>query len=191
MGIEALSYKTAVPQANLLINHIRAVRTIPGLEGAYAILVVESNLANEAMHHQLYVRAAGLANVVVMCEDTQDRPGVRLTNPIKRTMAIQLNEALRQDRIAFYHSLVSINGKREPAAMRQELISQVANFKRVVEPAAKVHQEPKEFYTGKAGGGKDDLVIALMWNLYAKNLFYSKPERYAKYFDPDNEFVPR
>lgn len=189
MGVDALSYKTAVPQASLLINHIRAVRCIPGLEGAYAVLVVESNLANEAMHHQMYVHQSGLSNVVVMCEDTQQRPGVRLTNPIKRTMAIQLNSALQQARIGFYKHLVSVNGKRSPEALKKELINQIANFKRVVEPPAKVHQEPKEMYTGKSGGGKDDLVIALMWNIYAKDIFYSRPEKYSKYYDQDNEFI--
>jgi len=173
----------------LLINHIRAVRGIPGLEGAYAVLIVESNLGNEAMHHQLYLRQSGLANVVVMREDTRDRPGFRTTNDSKRTMAIQLNEALRQDRIGFFKNLVSINAKRGHVEMKKELISQVANFKRVVEPPVKVHQEPKERYTGKSGGGKDDLVMALMQNIYAKNVFYSRPEKYEKYYDDDNAFV--
>ncbi len=151
-------------------------------------MIVESNLANEAMHHQLYVRASGLANVVVLCEDTRERPGFRTTNATKRTMAIQLNEALRQNRIGFYQHLISINGKRDPVAMKRELINQVANFKRVVEPPDKIHQEPKEMYTGKGGGGKDDLVIALMQNIYAKNVFYARPEKYQRYYDPDNEF---
>lgn len=188
MGVEATSYKTATPQATLLINHIIAVRTIPGLEGAFAIIVVESNLGNEAMHHQMYIERSKLANVVVMLEDTMDRPGFRTTNASKRTMVIQLNEALRQERLGFYKNMISINGKRDAADMKKELIGQVANFKRVVEPPVKTHQEPVERFTGKSGGGKDDLVIALMQNIYAKTRFYSKPETYAKYYDKDNEY---
>lgn len=184
-----MAYKTAIPHAGLLINHIKTVRTIPGLEGAYAVLVVESNLGNEAMHHQAYIRQHRLANVIVMCEDTQNRAGLRTTHDTKRTMTVQLNEALRNNNIHFYKHMVSINGKRDAAAMKREIINQIANFKRVVEPPTKPHQEPKERYTGKSGGGRDDLVMSLMQGIYAKTLFYSRPEKYEKYFDPDNDIA--
>lgn len=189
LGVEALTYKTAIPQASLLINHIKAVRSIPGLEASYAVLVVEANLGNEAMHHQMYISQHRLANVIIMHEDTQDRAGLRTTHDSKRTMVVQLNEAIRNSNIHFFKRMVSINGKRDAAAMKRELINQIANFKRVVEPPTKPHQEPKERYTGKSGGGRDDLVMSLMQSLYAKALFYSRPEKYQKYFDSDNDIA--
>lgn len=183
LGAEAVTYKAAVPQADYLINHIIAIRSIPGLESSYAVVVVESNLGNEAMHHQFYLNQSGVSKIVVMNEDTHDRPGFRTTNASKRSMVIQLNEALRGNRINFYDKFISISGNRTPEAVRKEILSQVANFKRVVEPPLKVHQEAKERYSGKSGGGKDDLVLALMQNLYAKSVFYAKEERYGDYFD--------
>jgi hypothetical protein len=184
VGAEAFSYRTAIPQAQLLINHIKAVRDLPGLESAFIMLSVESNLGNEAMHHQAYVASAGLTKVVVMNED-RDRAGVRTTNDMKRTMVIIMNDAISHLRLCFYKDLVAINGKRDGKMMRKMVQQQVTSFHRIVEPALKPHQMPKEIYNGKMGGGKDDLLMALMLGLYMKNVAASKPEKYGHILNPE------
>jgi|SRR6056297_2867682 len=183
MGAESLTYRTAVPQVSLLTNHIRALRTVPGLESSYTVVVVESNLGNEAMHHQMYLTNSGLRKIVIMNEDTGEKPGFRATNATKRTMAILLNEMLNQKKMYFYENMVCINGKYTANQIKKKILDQVANYKRVVEPPKHTHQAPKERYTGKSGGSPDDLAIALQQCLIAKAVFYSKPEKYGTYHD--------
>jgi hypothetical protein len=149
------------------------------------VLAVESNLANEATHHQFHIANGRLANVVVMNEDTHDRAGMRTYNNTKRTMVIQLNEYMVNERIRFFHNFVSVNGKKPPSEVKQELINQVANFKRIIEPSTKLGVEPKERYTGKMGGMRDDLIIGLMQAIMAKCLFYATSEKYGQYYDVD------
>ena len=178
MGAEAFSYRTALPQAELLINHIKAVRNIPGLEAAHVMLSVEANLGFEAMHHQAYIASSGLTKVIVMNED-QERAGVRTTNDMKRTMVIIMNDALSHLRLHFYKDMVAINGKNDSKKMVEMIIKQVISFHRIVQPPLKLHQEPKEIYNGKMGGGKDDLLMALMLGLYMYGVAASKPEKYG------------
>ncbi len=147
------------------------------------MLSVESNLGNEAMHHQAYVVSAGISRVVVMTED-HDRAGVRTTNNMKRTMVIIMNDALAHLRLFFYKNMVAVNGKRDAKAMVKLLQQQVTSFHRIVEPPLKSHQVPKEIYNGKVGGGKDDLLMALMLGLYMLNVAMSKPEKYGHITHP-------
>ena len=178
MGAEAFAYRTAIPHSDLLINHIKAVRNLPGLESAYVMLSVESNLGNEAMHHHAYISSSGLTKVVVMNED-KDRDGVRTTHDMKRTMVIILNDALTHLRLHFYKDMVSVNDRHDSNAMVKKIIQQVTGFHRIVIPPVKPHQEPKERYDGTMGGGRDDLIMALMLGLYMKGVAASKPEKYG------------
>lgn len=130
------------------------------------------------MHHQAYVVSSGLTKVVVMNED-KERAGVRTTNDMKRTMVIILNDALTHLRIHFYKDMVTVAGKYTTQEMVKKIIQQVSGFHRIVEPPLKLHQQPKEIYNGKMGGGKDDLIMALMLGMYMKNVAVSKPEKYG------------
>ena len=142
------------------------------------MLSVESNLGNEAMHHQAYITSSGLVKVIVMNEDN-NRAGVRTTHDMKRTMVIIMNDAMTHLRLHFYKDMISVNGKHDSKDMIKKIIQQVMNFHRIVEPPVKLHQEPKEIYNGKMGGGKDALLMALMLGLYMKNVAASKPEKYS------------
>lgn len=159
---------------------------VKGLESCYVVAIIEANLGNEAMHHEAYLLNSGLRKIVTMNEDTGERAGFRTTNNTKRTMAMLLNEMLRQKKLHFYEKFVCVNGKFNPQQMKKRIVEQVANYKRVIEPPKHTHQEPKERYTGKSGGAADDLAIALQQAIIAKAVFYSRPDKYRKYYDQDN-----
>ncbi len=171
----------ALHQQVLLVDHINAIREIPGFEGCTIGLIVESNLGNEAEYQDLACRLAHLERIVVMNEDTShERLGIRTTATLKRSMAFMTGLLLMHGKIKFHRHLFSVNGRQSALQLRQQLLGQFLNYKRIVKPAQDEWDTSKETFTGKKGGNKDDILIALQLGIYMKEVAYAKPEKYQR-----------
>ena len=171
-----------LPQLELLIEHIKAVRLrIPGLRGATAFVMVESNLGNEAYHHKNYLRAHKVRNVVIMEED-RGRVGFRTDNRMKQTMAMATGELLRRGQIRFNENMVVCDPKNTATSLAEKLVSQLRSFMRIVVKPNKPYHQPKVYFHGKFGSNKDDLSMCTMLNVEAEMLFSSNLDgKYTEY----------
>ncbi len=143
--------------------------------------MVESNLGNEAHHTRNYLRAQQIRNIKIMHED-RGRVGFRTDHRMKHTMAMATNELVRRNQIRFHRDMVVCDEKRSAEDLRNKLTSQLRSFMRIVHPAKNPWQQARVFFHGKFGPNKDDLVMTLMLNVEANQLFASDIDgKYAQY----------
>lgn len=179
-----LSFERATPQMSMLLDHIEAVRNIRGLERSYAVIAIESNLANESLHHSAFLMNFGLRNYVVMAEDAPMASGsgagygIRTTAGSKRTMAMILNTYIQGKRLYFHEQMAVTNPRKSRDDMRAMIFRQLANYQRIVEEPKAPTFKRKEFYHGK-NAGPDDLAICVQLSIFAYHNFFQNTESYG------------
>jgi hypothetical protein len=168
--------------------HITSVRQLRGFESATAVVCVESNLANEAMHHEAFLKSEGLSNLCVLRENRNGTPGILSTNASKRTMAQYADSLLMAGLVSFHAKFVSVTSPKKMNAdrVREAFIDQMLGYQRIIIPPNNVYGEAKEKYTGK-GSGKDDLAIAFQLCLQSEFYFRTSPEKYSHYYRLHNQ----
>jgi hypothetical protein len=167
----------------MLVLHIIKVRKLRGLENACAVIIVESNLANEAMHHVAYIREKNLTNVCFLRENRDGSPGVLTTNASKRSMALFLGSLLESGRVSFHREFVTVASRKlSSERIKDMLIQQLQSYNRVIIPPNNVYGQAKEIYSGKGGGEKDDLAIALQICVEGETRFRNAPEKYRNHY---------
>ena len=185
-----LSFERATPQMEMLVDHIRAVRSIRGMERALAVIAVESNLANESLHHAGFLKSSGLRNYVVMAEDapiavSSASYGIRTTAGTKRTMVMILNSFIHGKRLFFHKRMAVTNPAKSRNDMRKMIFRQLANYQRIVEEPKAPSFKRKEFFHGK-NAGPDDLAICVQLSIFAQNNFFYNTARYGQFHKKPN-----
>lgn len=181
VGSESAQYREPISQASLLINHIIALRKVPGLESAVIVFIPESNLGFEAIHQAFKLKNSGLSGICVMNED-DNRAGVKINNDIKRLMVKTLEAKINKKKLRFHANFVVTHSGSSVPDIKRELISQLENYSRIIIPSPNLYEPPKEKYSGKMGYGFDDMAIALQLNCLMKRTFFTKPEVYKSYY---------
>lgn len=127
-------------------------------------IYVERNLGFEAEHH---ARALDhLPNVKFRVDRHADRIGMLTTNSIKHASCELLNYMLREDRVALHQHFVS----RAASENKTKLRDQLEMFSYQWKMADNVFQTDRCALSGKVGGMKDDIVMALMLGVYFSQL---------------------
>ncbi len=116
-----------------------------------------------------------------MRED-DNRAGVRVNNPFKKILAMNLGDKLRDNLVYFHKNFLCIGDDYTNEDMKGEIIDQLLNFSRIIKPSKDIHRPPTEIYSGKSGHGFDDHVIALMLNLVMMGRFFTRREAYSKWY---------
>lgn len=127
-------------------------------------IYVERNLGFEAEHHQ---RALDhLPGVCFRLDPQAKRVGMLTTQSIKHAACELLNYMLREDRLHVAEDLVS----RDAKAVRAKLRDQLEIFSYQWKSAETVFQQDRCALSGKIGGMKDDIIMALMLGVYFTQL---------------------
>lgn len=162
-------------QHDLLVQHFEELRRVDGLQKAKIILVPESNYAWESQRYGLDIIDRKIPRVYLMAEDEKQQ-GYRTSQSSKKMMNTLFNRALVAKRIKFHPRLICLskNGRQEA---REALIKEFAQYKRKIIPRSgpqSEYEKPLEIYTGKIGGGTDDLCVAAQINYVAHNIWWNK-----------------
>ena len=164
VGAEILSgCKDPEKQFDLVADHIRRLRAGPSeWSHSRVIIYVERNLGHEAEHHR-----HALKNIpgVFFREDAKNgRVGLLTTNDIKHGMATLLNIMLRENRLCMLpeKDLVCRNAHDFVLRLREQLNVYSYQFK---DPSDTFGKQ-RVALTGKVGGMKDDIVIALQLGVF-------------------------
>jgi hypothetical protein len=179
----------------LLVTHILRVRAAnPSLVNATAVIALESNLGFESQHLMHALQESGLSKWIALAEGPRGSIGLHTTSERKEQYCLLYREVLRQRRIVFADTFLSLS--MPPTESRQRLLDETLNFSIVVEPpkssfgrVSPMHAwsqtrrsltdpmtcvlQSRKTYTGKLAGKQDDTVLALQMCLYAVKTFYS------------------
>jgi len=123
----------------------------------------------EAEHHERALN--GLPRVRFRVDHQAKRFGVLMTEDVKYAMMTLFNNLLRDQRVAFYKPFVSEN----PEAMMKRIAQQLEVYSFQYKSAANVFGKQRAALSGKVGGMKDDIVIAMQLGAY----FSKEPSFYT------------
>jgi hypothetical protein len=144
----------------MISDHIDRLRKArPQWNSSPIKIYVERNLGFEAEHHKLALQH--LQGVTFRMDPVSNRVGVYTTQTIKHAMATLMNTLLRDNRVHVLNPLVT----QDPAnivRLREQLNVYSYQFKIGIT----TFQPDRCAISGKIGGMKDDICIALQLGLY-------------------------
>lgn len=114
----------------------------------------------EAEHHERALN--GIPRVRFRIDHQAKRFGVLTTEDVKYAMMTLFNNLLREQRVSFYKPFVSEN----PEALMKRIAQQLEVYSFQYKSAANVFGKQRAALSGKVGGMKDDIVIALQLGAY-------------------------
>jgi len=147
-------------QFALVERHIRRISSHPKLLFSQIIVMCERNLGFEAEHHERALR--GIPHTRHRVDHAAKRYGVLTTEEIKHAMCTITNTMLREQRINILKPLLS----EDPDANARRLHEQLTIYSLQFKEAVNVFSKTRAALSGKVGGMKDDVVIALQLGIY-------------------------
>ncbi len=157
-------------QFDLLGEHMERLRSMnTALYASEFVVMVERNLGFEAEYHQRHFN--GMPHVRFRVDHKAQRYGVLTTLEIKHAMCTMLNTMLRERRVHLWEEFVS----RDPRGMKRRLREQLEIYSYQFKGAVSVFNKDQLALSGKVGGMKDDVCIALQLACY----YSSNPEFYV------------
>lgn len=140
---------------------------------------VESNYGNDATAVQMFLTdSPTVSSLVLFLEEGKvidgasgkRAPGIWMTNALKRTMAQATGYMVRKKRVKFSNRMVVTGDEYTGSAMREMIIEQLQNYKRIIRPTRNVYETAKEIFSGK-DAGYDDLSIAFQLCKHTRDVF--------------------
>jgi hypothetical protein len=140
------------------------LRQHPGRAASPVIIYVERNLGFEAEHHKRALDS--VPGVTFYIDQKANRVGVLTTEAIKHAMCQMVVVMLQERRIHVHRPLVSRDEKGMLLRLREQMEVYSYQFKL----GANTFQRDRVALSGKVGGMKDDICIALQLACYFTNL---------------------
>lgn len=148
-------------QFALLQEHIEKLRLQdPRRYSSLVRVYVERNLGFEAEHHMRALRH--MPGVEFRVDHQAKRVGILTTNAIKHAMMTLTNSLLRERRLHIHPKFVSRDAKMVKTRLREQMEIYSYQYKE----AATTFQKNQVALSGKVGGMKDDICIALQLACY-------------------------
>ena len=153
------------------------MRSIEGLQTAFIVFVLESNLAYESQHITNMLYTKGIPRWALLKEGAGGSAGWLTTAPRKEEMCLNLRGYLTGRKISMYENFVSTHND-VPTTLSM-LKSELKNYCVIVEAPNTPFGKVKKTYGGKIGNRQDDLCIAMQLALIGMEYLY-KSDKYRK-----------
>jgi hypothetical protein len=153
-------------QFQLVLRHIDRIRNVTMLQFSEIVIMCERNLGFEAEHHERALR--GIPKVRHRIDHAAKRIGILTTEEIKHAMCTLTSTMMREKRLNIRKPLLSEN----PTANSRRLHDQLSIYSLQFKEAASVFNKGRAALSGKVGGMKDDVVIAMQLSIYFSKELY-------------------
>ena len=163
VGLDAHAVKTHAEIEAFTKAHLHGLRE--RFPHPFIVLFVEANMGNEAAFLEAMVRPMRRIHVV---RESARRMGVMTTAEKKRGYVEQLRFFLQGDNLRMAEAPCVGNPFVDPdvaaKAVQRRLMEEMSAYRKVVKTDAR--GQTKVHYSGKIGGGQDDVVMALQILVY-------------------------
>lgn len=160
----------------LVITHIRRLLRMPEIirmDGGSFHSMIEAQMGwTQSSAIASYMDQTGVAWSHFVDKGRTDSRyiGFTTSEASKATMVTAMNTVLLGRSLVLHANLFSA-GQKSPQVTANELFSQMGMFKRALRiPKERIYQNTRVSYSGKEGGRKDDLVMAVMMFVHYANV---------------------
>lgn len=186
VGIDSCRSDRPENQEKKLVAHLRAVRSISGLQTARIVFCPESNLASEGKRITADLARAGVDECYVLREDVRGNEGVRTTEHLKKDMWISFNRLLNERQVRWHPHLACVgsplndemNERYDAQKMRAMVIDELLAYQHIIEPNKDPDKPPHEKFSGKLSGC-DDHCIAVQLCYKAVEIWLNNQDFYS------------
>jgi 16S rRNA G1207 methylase RsmC len=141
-------------------RHIQRISSVNLLQFSPIIIMCERNLGFEAEHHERALR--GIPHTRHRVDHAAKRFGILTTEEIKHAMCTLTSTMLREQRISILKPMLS----EDPDANARRLHEQLTVYSLQFKEAHNVFSKTRAALSGKVGGMKDDVVMAMQLGIY-------------------------
>ena len=167
-GAEAIDAHGVDDFSPHVFEHLRRLRASPATMNARIVIAAEMNLGHEASWLAKFILER-FSDVIFM-QETELKIGVPTSAPLKREMAFELRDRLAEGTMRIAEDFVCSSAA--PDEVLAKLKQQMYDYAEVRTPSTDPMQPPSVQFSGKKGGNRDDVVIALqlaiVWSKVAK-----------------------
>lgn len=175
-GVLAIDAHTPEDYLDILIVHLRNLRSHRATFASTLVIAAEMNLGMESEWIKREVMRSGILNVIFMQEKLL-RSGVPTTHQTKKDMMMKLRGRLCAGRLRIADTFTTHGSVDE---ILDTLKKQMIAFSEVKTPSSDPAAAVKVRWHGKRNGERDDIVIAMQLALYWSEHFRSDP-KYASW----------
>jgi hypothetical protein len=177
-GLDAVKSKNPSMYETVLIRHIRALRKREQLRSAVFVLLIENNLGFESYHIERFIKKSEASSFCCFLrDDKEQRVGLRTTNIIKESMWRKFRTFLEEDAVFVWQDMVSV--QYTVREILKQMKEELQNYKVITELPKTIFQQTKRTFTGKHGGGLDDLSVTVQLNALWHGEFWT--QRYSEF----------
>lgn len=149
-------------QFHMLKEHITQIRRNLVWRESDIVVFVEHNLGFEAEHHERALRH--LYKVQFYRDMQRQRVGILTTLAVKHSMCTLLNAMLRENRICLLDDTLFVS--RDTVRLKILLKEELQVFSYQFKSASTIFSKDQCALSGKVGGMRDDLAMALQLAVY-------------------------
>lgn len=162
IGADAVNWKTPTYLYQILVEHIKKIRTFDEFKNSKIVFIPENNLGNEAFHIINYVRDQCGIEIIDFYghEDGNDlKNGIHMDENLKGGLARHLSVFIDNQRIHYYSEFFTLTPGKTAETMKNEIHEQLVGFSKIILSPKGDSNIIKVKYSGKSGPGFDDQGI--------------------------------
>jgi len=192
LGVEDFHSTTENDKLVVTVAHMKAIRAMPGFEGCAIVFIPEGNWRDPTQNIVNYVNEH-LDGVYSMRKDGFDvsgvvvgqAPGARTAGTLKENMCATLNAMLEEESICLFDPFITTFRASKTTSLDQRRLELQRIMRTQLTDYQVVEKQSKDpttgfkriSHSGKAGGKKDDMCMALQIVLYWSAAYRSDPSR--------------
>lgn len=178
IGMESLPSKNAKENDKLLVDHIKAFESQPMFVNCKKIVLIESNLGNEASRTEDELTRCKhqgiLSHNIHVANEEDNKVGFRTDQNTKEQAVYNLRLLLTDDLVDLTSVSYFVTLFQPYQNILDLFFKQMASFSEVVKESHIPGTKAKRFFSGKDYGAKDDLVMSLMNGLLWSSRFLTE-----------------
>lgn len=167
LGLENIPVKRAEDYLSVLDKHLAKINSFKKFRFSKLIFILENNMGLEADHINDHIKKLPYPSIAV--EGKEGKTGLHTSPKVKQALHVMMEKTLKAGNLRF-SELFFTHG--DMSQLKMDIVSQLESFKIVVEVNSKsVFARARTTFSGKGGGGKDDIVLGMQLLLYwAQNI---------------------
>ena len=165
VGFEAVPSKTIEDSYSALYAHTMELYNRFKNCGSTFVFVIENNLGHEAEHLYGFINKT-FVNMDKLIMTKDDKIGLHTDHKFKVNASITIRNRLKYRSIRL-HQEITTQSHNILTLFKEQLV----DFRRIIKPAISPFSAEREIYSGKSSTTNDDLVMALLINVYWSEMF--------------------
>lgn len=184
VGVDAIDVSgIGMAYQDQIVEHFRRVLTIPKCEGAMFVVAIENNWGLENVTLGARLQHEFMGRIIIM-DEHENKPGVWTGPRLKNNAMTLLQNLFIRDQVNFAQGWVTTH--KNPDQLVSEFHAQALRFELVTQDPKTPFNKVRKVLSGKMGGNRDDIIMALQLVVWWRDVFWKDRNKYGRWHTVDD-----